>query len=365
MNIDGARNAKLEIFRGAFGYRDALLEGSGTAAKIVGRPTFSTNLWGASSDGHGPAEMRRTRPADLLSNPSIAIGIRRARTGPEDCELALFAEHSTFRHHPIVEKAMQVADGEARFYSTGKNRLFGSHWSPSRHRPLRSGLSLAHVLVRAGTLGGIVHREGQLFLLSNNHVLAQVNKAKIGDAIIQPASGDGGSDDQDVVAFLANYVPIDTSEGAVNYVDCAIAALAAGTVGSPTLMSVAGEQARTIKGVGEEDLFVGDVVWKAGRTSGLSQGQVFASEVDNFVVNVGTSTNPLRARFDNQIQAYAENGNFSMHGDSGSLVVDADGYARGLLFAGTDGGGPQNMALTAINPISSVLQMLDVDLWMG
>ena len=38
----------------------------------------------------------------------------------------------------------------------------------------------------SGTLGGLVEKNGKLYVLSNNHVIARINKGKKGEAIIQP-----------------------------------------------------------------------------------------------------------------------------------------------------------------------------------
>ena len=60
----------------------------------------------------------------------------------------------------------------------------------------------------AGTFGCLVRRGSEIFILSNNHVLANVNKAQIGDAIIQPGRYDGGKI-EDEVATLAEFISID------------------------------------------------------------------------------------------------------------------------------------------------------------
>jgi len=58
-------------------------------------------------------------------------------------------------------------------------------------RPAPGGVSVGHVAITAGTIGCLVHRGDEIFILSNNHVLANCNKAQIGDAIIQPGRYDG------------------------------------------------------------------------------------------------------------------------------------------------------------------------------
>jgi hypothetical protein len=68
-------------------------------------------------------------------------------------------------------------------------------------------------------------------------------------------------------------------------------------------------------------------------------------------------------RFNNQVEIEgAGDAPFSQGGDSGSLIVDADRRAVGLLFAGGDHGGTNGKGLTYANPLRSVLDALKVDL---
>ncbi len=63
----------------------------------------------------------------------------------------------------------------------------------SKIRPIRPGFSCGHSRVTAGTIGGFFEdRDGQLVLLSNNHVIANENQSRRGDHIYQPGVFDGG-----------------------------------------------------------------------------------------------------------------------------------------------------------------------------
>ena len=77
-----------------------------------------------------------------------------------------------------------------------------------RYRPAPGGVSIGHVDVTAGTLGCLVARDGEAFILSNNHVLAASNKGKQDDPIVQPGPHDGGVVDTDKIATLEDWVPI-------------------------------------------------------------------------------------------------------------------------------------------------------------
>src|SRR5262249_40393218 len=89
-----------------------------------------------------------------------------------------------------------------------------------RERPARGGSSVGHFKITAGTLGCLCVVDGNLCILSNNHVLANVNKAKKGDKILQPGPVDGGTS-QDRIAELQDFVEIDFNGS--NEVDCAVA----------------------------------------------------------------------------------------------------------------------------------------------
>jgi len=78
-----------------------------------------------------------------------------------------------------------------------------------RHRPALSGLSLGHSAGGIGTLGFVARREGELVVVSNNHVLARENEADPGDVILQPAATDGGTSTDDEIARLEGFEPLD------------------------------------------------------------------------------------------------------------------------------------------------------------
>ncbi|TMI41040.1 MAG: hypothetical protein E6H41_05300, partial [Betaproteobacteria bacterium] len=78
----------------------------------------------------------------------------------------------------------------------------------ARFRPAPGGVSIGHRAITAGTLGCLVRRQGQVFVLSNNHVLANSNDAQRGDAILQPGPHDGGRFPDDQLAELEDFVRV-------------------------------------------------------------------------------------------------------------------------------------------------------------
>lgn len=194
-----------------------------------------------------------------------------------------------------------------------------------RVRPAMPGYSIGHAKVSAGTFGCLVRdlhsTSQQHLLLGNNHVLADTNRGRLGDPILQPGPCDGGVDPADTVAILERFEPIafGLDDDAYNLVDAAVARPVAGRQVTPSVIGSFIPQ-----GVGQA--FLGDRVLKAGRTTGVTRGRVIAV---NATVLVWFPEGP--ARFRHQILTTA----MSAGGDSGSLLMDRYLSAVGLIFAGS------------------------------
>lgn len=247
-------------------------------------------------------------------------------------------------------------------------------------RPAPGGVSIGHVDITAGTLGCLVTRgglsrpsgQGELFILSNNHVLANTNRAHLGDPIIQPGRYDGGTP-ADEIGLLEAFIPIHfgteettcpitrTTEKALNLgaqwvgsshrvvsykvapaenqVDAAIARpLSAGLV-ERQILEIGLPQ-------GAHEATLGTRVQKSGRTTGHTWGTI--RQID---VTVGVDYYGRMATFTDQVMAGAMSGG----GDSGSAVLNEEGYVVGLLFAGSD-------VTTVITPIQLVLDALGIQI---
>ena len=240
----------------------------------------------------------------------------------------------------------------------GRIRARAKPWYRSKQRPLLIGSSagfLASGFIMAGTLGCFV-RSGSssaLYILSNNHVLADENRYPKGGSIVQPGALDDGSPTADRVAKLTRFVRLEREQP--NFVDCAIAKL------NSTIQA----DLHKLRGIGilagkrSGGLQVGDVVHKVGRTTGVRHGRVTAFELDGVAVEYDIGV----ISFDNQIEIEgAGTRSFSDAGDSGSLIVDDQMQAAALLFAGGDHGGSNGRGLTYANPIDAVLKALKVKL---
>ncbi|MBV9703818.1 MAG: hypothetical protein JO163_13905 [Methylobacteriaceae bacterium] len=364
MNLDGAMNAKAEAFEEAFGYREivrsAVLNDSGP---LFAPPEGSSTL----KEIARHRKERKPDPRDL-----IALGVLRPsghNRDPAKLRIGIFLQQKRLSDHPIVEKVQGIAKGESKTIVTGPAERRGAT-NGGRCRPLRIGASIGHHRITAGTLACFASNRngGGIGLLSNNHVLADINSGRSGDPILQPARSDGGDrkNPDYHVANLQRFVPINFNLGSINLVDCAFAYLVdgverdTGTVYDP-------QNDAPLWRVGEmEDLLYGGLpVKKVGRTTGYTDGIVEAVAIDNLNVNMTLGASPKMARFDRQIAISGNGKSFSKKGDSGSLIFAEGGRPAALLFAGTERGGAGNHGITYANPIATVLQELEVDIYIG
>lgn len=245
-------------------------------------------------------------------------------------------------------------------------------------RPAKPGISIGHINTSAGTFGALVQdlKSGKVFILSNNHVLANLTdgrdgRASIGDPILQPGRYDGGTEN-DILGHLHKYVPLYRElqqstcplAGKVkragqfilntvksdyrielfknnhqeNIVDAALAKPAADNMVHPKIMEVGVPE-------GVIEAVPGMNVLKSGRSTGLTTGTVKVIEA-TLRINVGEENSVIMSE---QIVCSP----MGSPGDSGSLILNQQLKATGLLCAGS------NLA-TIANKISNVLSVLGV-----
>ena len=211
-----------------------------------------------------------------------------------------------------------------------------------RVRPVKPGYSVAHFEVTAGTFGCLVRDVApphDVYILSNNHVLANSNVAAPGDAVLQPGIFDGGKP-ENTVAHLSRFVPIFLGDPErYNLVDAALAKPLDLRLVTSSVVGLG-----TPRGTREAALDM--LVTKSGRTTQTTTGTVTGVDV-TIAVNYGAGVGYFR----NQILTTA----MSQGGDSGSLLVTPELEATGLLFAGS-------AEVTIHNSITDVLMALGVEL---
>jgi Trypsin-like peptidase domain len=321
----------------------------------------------------------------LFGKPNVlALGVgfrNRDRQGLKElCIVASVARKKPLNELSERERIPQYfGDFRIDVVASGRFRALGI-MQVDRMRPVQPGISIGHAAITAGTFGCVVERNGERFILSNNHVMANCNNARLGDQILQPGKYDGGQQRKDGIARLVEFVPIvydgdpdpvipaepkprprnDAPSGCGhklsflaakqrsirminragrNRVDCAIA-----KPDSPAAISA------EILGIGRpRGLGIGALgmrVQKSGRTTGHTVGQIEQIDVTSRVEYDGRS-----ATFTGQLMTSA----VSAAGDSGAVVLDMSGNVIGLLFAGSN-------TSTLINPIQVVFEALDVQL---
>ncbi len=251
-----------------------------------------------------------------------------------------------------------------------------------KHRPAPGGISIGHYLVTAGTLGTAVHDKaaagnGGLLALSNNHVLANSTtgndgRAARGDKILQPGAHDGGKNPDDTWGRLERFVPL-----AKDIRSCAVAVMSeeiinrilsfSGTcyrvrfnknkerenlvdaaVAKPIMDS---DLSTTILGLGRAtgiaDTRIGEEVAFSGRTSGVRKGIVLTRDV-HITVSMGDGRSVV---FTDQLVTSA----LALPGDSGSLLLNNENDAVGLVFAGSD-------TVSVCNRMENVAALLQIEI---
>ena len=246
----------------------------------------------------------------------------------------------------------------------------------------------ANLTGQSGTIGYFCTRKSKLprrkeiYLLSNSHVFADLRKTSVdeGDLIMQPSPGEPASNRP--IGILANFSSLKFDAGLKepNHVDAAIAKLWQTHRHNPLIPLIG-----ALKGyVEKRDVQIGEAVRKFGRTTGYTEGTIFSIYLDIWIRYDRTGQS---AFFQNQFliePALPTFTKFVSKGDSGSLVVDAEQHAIGLVFGGMSDATESSAALPSIravpesdsvtdkpkrvesygvaNPISEVLDRLRIEL---
>lgn len=343
MKLDHARELKLD-----------LIGGLARAAQRAVRTLAAATRVGAA--------------AEVITR-GVSVGVAPRRRG---YHLAVRVQQRALMNSTVLDEIIKKAKGEADVRYVGRVSKAAARRTRAartrteegdavlrqRCRPLRTGCSVGHYRVTAGAIAAFVRlddRAGSLAVLSNNHVLADENRARRGDAILQPGRVDGGQRPRDVIGTLERFVRLSPTRA--NVVDAAVARLSgrepaidAGNLGA----------VGTLAGLAPEIIDAGARVAKIGRTSGVTYGRIVAFELDNVAVEFDAGV----LRFDDQLEIEGEGGEaFSAGGDSGALIVTADDRrAVGMLFAGGDHGGAEDSGLSYANPIHTVLKAMKATL---
>jgi hypothetical protein len=212
-----------------------------------------------------------------------------------------------------------------------------------------------------GTLGALVSRGGNFYILGNNHVLARTDQATVGESIIQPALIDTScaTPGTTSVATLAQFANLENPAPGGSVVDAALAQVLSGKVNLSGTVRELGDStnagvptdAPPHAGTGQPPS-IGRAVAKSGRSTGLTCSSISAM---NLVANVVYqrscgSEATFTTRLSNLV--VIAGGGFSAEGDSGSLIVAQDtADPVALLVASSDSD-------SIAQPVSDVLSAL-------
>ncbi|MCF3105169.1 hypothetical protein IPZ58_26780 [Streptomyces roseoverticillatus] len=197
--------------------------------------------------------------------------------------------------------------------------------------------------VFSGTLGAVVidNATRAKAALTNFHVAAVDSDFQVGDRMVQPSLGDTGVAPQGEFGALLRATLSTAVDGALISIDPGRAA------------SCEVDEIGPVRGTKKATL--GMAVRKRGRTTGLTHGSVDGVS-GSVQVDYGDGLGVRTLKNQVSIKADASrNALFSDHGDSGSVIVDDDGFVVALLFAGAGDS-------TSANPIAAVLSELNISM---
>jgi hypothetical protein len=237
----------------------------------------------------------------------------------------------------------------------------------TRYRPVPGGCSIGpEASNSAGTLGGWAcdHTDDTIVLLSNNHVISNLDTMPVLRRIVQPGRFDGGVLPGDVIGQLKRHIAVTTVANvagapvpAVSAVDAAIGTI---TVDRTDNVLQIGPAIYEIQAP-----VVGMNVQKRGRTTRLTtNGSIFSI---NITTNITYRNRTRLGRVGNAFVIRSTDGNlFSNAGDSGSLIFNQQAGELegtfpvvGLLFGGAtfNDGTPATIA----NDINAVFGALNLE----
>jgi hypothetical protein len=193
----------------------------------------------------------------------------------------------------------------------------------------------------AGTLGAVVEdATGRRYLLSNNHVLANLNQNPIGHPILD-------ADTNTQIATLSAFVRLATGPSDSNDVDAAIAKLDHPEAIDSAISAPAGplsSNSPTAAVLGSEVCKIG-ASSPGSFTTGTVRSPIASKRVED--------ENGDSLLFTDAVVIEGEGKRFSEAGDSGSLVIDvASRQAVGLLIGTADDG------FSVACPIDTALKLL-------
>ncbi|MBY0310798.1 MAG: hypothetical protein K2W85_01890 [Phycisphaerales bacterium] len=203
--------------------------------------------------------------------------------------------------------------------------------------PVMLGDSCGHAnLGGSGTLGTLAWMDdGTLVVLSNQHVFCDSKlNANVGDPILSPGPGDGGTSTRSVIASFERHGSLSFKSKVVNEVDAACASIDVHALGND--VRSLGPVRGTI-----EKAWTDLLVAKHGRTTGHTEGRV---AVDSTTARIRYPKGVIELTNIFLVESTISDQPFGARGDSGSVIPSRQqptagrNLPSGLLFAVNDRG---------------------------
>jgi hypothetical protein len=255
----------------------------------------------------------------------------------------------------------------------------------TKYRPIKGGIQISNRIIvlneagtrtemSRGTLGCIAEdtTDNAPVILSNWHVLYGTS-GRTGDKVYQPPPtsippvelGDlpvRPTDDADKIAVLRRQEISNSVDGAIAAIDVSSCCHCCGIHFSNEIMglSVSGRPPRNTI-VGDERAVSGMTVFKVGKSTGRTEGVVIDDNHPSFDIIKEGHTYSFAGQI--AIQNVDNTKPFSMHGDSGSVIINLQNKIVGLLFASAKKvqvKGVQRPFIGVANHISDVLTALKI-----
>jgi len=305
----------------------------------------------------GVATGRRIRGGELTDEICVQVFVER-KVGPE-----LLADRQR-----VPANVVGYAE-EAIGTDVIEITLPQAHQDTTRYRPVPGGCSIGpESSISAGTLGGWAgdNTDDTVALLTNNHVISNLDTMPAARRVLQPGRFDGGILPGDVIGSLKRDVPLATIPFAptppnppVTAVDAAIGSIDVDRTDQVLQIGPAIYELQAPA--------VNMNVQKRGRTTRLTtNGRIFSV---NGTFNVSYRNQTRLGRIANSFLIRSTDGNvFSAAGDSGSLIfnqqrgtLEGTFPVVGLLYAGgTMGDGAPFTLACDINAVFGALNLTTV-----
>jgi len=249
----------------------------------------------------------------------------------------------------------------------------------TRYRPLKGGAMVSNRIIglnragtgtrmEAGTFGCTATRtsDGSTVLLTCWHVL-MANGARIGEPIFQPAPlripaldltslPVRPASDDDIVAHITAASVTESVDAGIAKLDVSSCCRCCGLDFRDEIVGLSVGGVPPSNGiVNMRAAVAGATVYKVGITTGRTVGRIVDINVNDLEAELAGTPYPFNGQIEIASQDPAVS--FSQIGDSGSAIIDEDGYIVGLLFAQT--GAPPNNR-TFANHIADVCTELGI-----